>query len=341
MALLEHQLAQPRREQADIRLGKIVGDDGAPSAGAKSYHLFHPVYNFRIAYISRPDITGSALVLFCPSAIISRTPFSTPSGFTTWILYTPPRRLRVHGKLLPVGGDAGIDAQAVQAVWLEVGRQRTGSRSPHRAARARLCRRHSCCPRRKGSSGSCQGAAHVYLVEAELAVGVYREPARPAAVVAHSRSELYRVVHCDEKGLFGMDIAVIAEIFHVSQPVAARVFRHVAPHRLPQRFQSSPVWSPDVIVVRGRPSARRSAETRDAVVFRYCQRVSARRVVEHAVHVPTPDIVCPRRADQRGLSRIRGFYFVKMAILHIVHLIIKFTLFYNYIISARITGGSL
>ena len=181
---------------------------------------------------------------------------------------------------------------------------------------------------------------HVYLVEAELAVGVYREPARPAAVFAQRQiPELYRVVHCDEKGLFGVDIAVIAEIFHVAQPAAARVFRHVAPHRLPR---NAPVVAglvvTDVDIVPGavhRHAVR--AETRDAVVFwGLVQKVSARRVVEHAVHVPHADIVCPRHGQIDAVYHVFAAFIVKMAILHIVHLIIKFTLFYNYIISAPV-----
>ena len=107
-------------------------------------------------------------------------------------------------------------------------------------------------------------------MEAELAVGVYREPARPAAVVAQRQiPELYRGVHCDEKGLFGVDIAVIAEIFHVAQPVAARIFRHVAPHRLPRnRPVIAGIIVADVNIMPWavhRHAVR--AETRDAVVF--------------------------------------------------------------------------
>ena len=75
---------------------------------------------------------------------------------------------------------------------------------------------------------------HVYLVEAEFHIGKHREITRAAAVVSQCHiPQLHRVVHRHHKRLFGVDIAVITEVFDVAQPVPAGVLCLVLPDRLP------------------------------------------------------------------------------------------------------------
>jgi hypothetical protein len=80
---LIHLSAKSCRKQTEIRFGKSVGNYGTPAACSEMDHVLSPLPMITSAWQMLPDaIRGSAETGF-PSAVIDRTPFSTPSGLST------------------------------------------------------------------------------------------------------------------------------------------------------------------------------------------------------------------------------------------------------------------
>ena len=138
---------------------------------------------------------------------------------------------------------------------------------------------------------------HGHVVEAELRVGVDGQSPRPIAHVLQSHvPDLHRVVHGHEQGLGGVDTPIGAQILHVPQPVSAGEMLLWLAHRLPGDGPIvSRVLVPEIHVV-ARPVHGHAVGPKagDAMVFgALINEVSARRVVEHAIHVLGADIVGP------------------------------------------------
>ena len=161
---------------------------------------------------------------------------------------------------------------------------------------------------------------HVHLMEAEFQIGEYGKMAHPARIVAQLHiPDLHGVVHGDEKLLLGVDLGVIGMIFDVAQAVTAGEMLLWLAHRLPG---DAPVVAgvliPQVYVVAGAVHGNAvGTEPGDAMVFRsFVQQVSARRVVEYAVHILEADVVCPGNGDVYPIDDIFPVLIVKVPITH-------------------------
>ena len=116
-----------------------------------------------------------------------------------------------------------------------------------------------------------------------------------------------------------MNRAVIAEVFHITQSMAAGIELFVLPHRLPR---NRPVIAGIIVAdVNIMPWAvHRHAvrpEARDAVIFRRTvQKIAACRVIEHAIHIADTDVICPRNGQIDTVDHIFAALVVKMAVLH-------------------------
>ena len=85
VALFVHQAAEPRRQQAEIGLGEFIGDNGAPAAGSEMDHLSRSFPMTTSTRQTLPAGRHGTMATSRPSAVRERRPFSTPSGFITWI----------------------------------------------------------------------------------------------------------------------------------------------------------------------------------------------------------------------------------------------------------------
>ena len=82
VSLLVHEAAKARDEQADVRLGEFVRNDGSPAAGTEMNHLFAPPMITSAWHTLPAGSTGSASAGL-PLIRIFLTPFCTLSGFVT------------------------------------------------------------------------------------------------------------------------------------------------------------------------------------------------------------------------------------------------------------------
>ena len=138
---------------------------------------------------------------------------------------------------------------------------------------------------------------HGHVVEAELRVGIDGQSPGPIAHVFQSHVPyLHWVVHGHEQGLGGVDAPIGAQILHVSQPVSAGEMLLWLAHRLPGDGPIVPrVLVPEIhVVARSVHGHAVGPKAGNAMVFgALINEVSARRMVEYAIHVLGADIVGP------------------------------------------------
>ena len=161
---------------------------------------------------------------------------------------------------------------------------------------------------------------HVHLVEAEFQIGEHGKMAHFIRIVAQLHvPDLHGVVHGDKELLLGVDACVIGVILDVAQAVTAGEMLLGLAHRLPG---DAPVVAgvliPQVHVMSGAVHGNAvGTEPGDAMVFRrFVQQVSARRVVEYAIHILEADIVGPGNGDIYPIDDIFPMLIVKVPITH-------------------------
>ena len=158
------------------------------------------------------------------------------------------------------------------------------------------------------------------VMKAEFRVGKDGEPPRAAAVVAKGEiPDLHGVVHGDKERLRGMDAAVVAQVLYIAQAVAAGIPGQLPAHGLPGY---APVFAgvviPDVEVMP-RHIHRHAVgpEAGDAVMLRRAvEQISARGMVEHAVHVARSDIIGPGYGQVGSLNDVFAVRVVEISVLH-------------------------
>ena len=131
--------------------------------------------------------------------------------------------------------------------------------------------------------------------------------------------DLHGVVHGDEELLFGVDACVIGVIFDIAQAVAAGEMLLGLAHGLPGDAPIvAGVLIPQVHVVSGAVHGNAvGTEPGDAMVFgSLVQQVSARRVVEYAIHILEADVVCPGNGNVYPIDGIFPMLIVKVPITH-------------------------
>ncbi len=161
---------------------------------------------------------------------------------------------------------------------------------------------------------------HIDVVETEFQIGKNGQLPRPSGIVAQRDiPDLHRVVHGHEQRLPGVDAAVVAPVFAVAQSMAAGIMLLGLSHRLPRnRPVIAGLIVPQIdIVARPVHGNTVGAKARDAVVFRrFIKQIPARRVVEHAVHIPKTDVIRPRDRHIHPVDHILAVGIVKVSIAH-------------------------
>ena len=161
---------------------------------------------------------------------------------------------------------------------------------------------------------------HVHLVEAEFQIGEHGKMAHFIRIVAQLHvPDLHGVVHGDEELLLGVDVCVIGVILDIAQAVAAGEMRLWLAHGLPGDAPIvAGVLIPQVHVVSGAVHGNAvGTEPGDAMVFgSLVQQVSARRVVEYAIHILETDVVCPGNGDVYPIDDVFPTLIVEVPITH-------------------------
>ena len=161
---------------------------------------------------------------------------------------------------------------------------------------------------------------HVHLMEAELQIGEYGKVPHLIGVVAQLHvPDLHGVVHGDKELLLGVDACVIGVILDVAQAVTAGEMLLGLAHRLPGDAPIvAGVLIPQVHVMSGAVHGNAvGTEPGDTMVFgSLVKQVSARRVVEYAIHILEADIVGPGNGDIYPIDDIFPMLIVKVPITH-------------------------
>ena len=160
---------------------------------------------------------------------------------------------------------------------------------------------------------------HCYMVEAEFGIRKHRKMPLTSAVVSQRHvPQLHGIVHRHEERLLRVDAVIIAQIPDVAQPVTAGVGRLIASDRLPG---DGPVFAGVVVAqinIVSRPVHRHAVGTEadHAVILRRATHEPSGGVVENAVKIVLPDIVCPGYRQVYPVDDVFALLVVKMPVLH-------------------------